>query len=108
VKKNLSKVQKDKKQRVNSGYKAMKRQNRLKNIEQEKEINKLKRKEAMEKKMGMTRQNKDKKPEDGDWEDIDEHERDVFDKDGYYDVMNEQDDIGESDLQLLEKFQAQK
>jgi len=77
------------KQRTKSGYKAMKRQNRLKNIEQEKEINKLKRKEAMEKKLGMTRQNKDKKAEDGDWEDIDEHERDVFDKDGYYDVMND-------------------
>merc|ERR1711957_922592 len=48
------------------------------------------------------------KKDDSDWEDIDQHERDVFDKDGYYDVMNDQDDIAESDLQLLEKFQGQK
>ena len=29
--------------------------------------------------------NKDK---DGEWEDVDEHEKDVFDKDGYFDVMD--------------------
>ena len=86
----------------------MKRAAKLKNIQQEKDINKMKRKEAMDKKLGLTRQNKAVKKDDSDWEDIDEHERDVFDKDGYYDVMNDQDDIAESDLQLLEKFQGQK
>lgn len=84
----------------------MKRAAKLKNIQQEKDINKMKRKEAMDKKLGLTRQNKAVKKDDSDWEDIDEHERDVFDKDGYYDVMNDQDDIAESDLQLLEKFQG--
>jgi len=32
----------------------------------------------------------DKANQGDEWEDIDEHERDVFDKDGYYDVVDEQ------------------
>ena len=39
-----------------------------------------------------------KKRADGDeWEDIDEHERDVFDKDGYFDVMDTEAAISASD-----------
>ena len=31
---------------------------------------------------------KNNKNDDAEWEDIDEHEKDVFDKDGYFDVMD--------------------
>ena len=41
---------------------------------------------------------------DDDWEDVDEHEKDVFDKDGYFDVMESEAAISNSDLQLLQKF----
>ncbi len=40
------------------------------------------------------------------WEDIDEHERDVFDKDGYYDVNDTEQIISSSDLQILDKFKT--
>jgi len=32
----------------------------------------------------------DKNNDDDDWEDVDEHEKDVFDKDGYFNVPDEQ------------------
>ena len=38
------------------------------------------------------------------WEDVDEHERDVFDKDGYFDVMDQEAQISAADLALLDKF----
>jgi len=38
------------------------------------------------------------------WEDVDEHERDVFDKDGYFDVMDQEAQISASDMALLDKF----
>ena len=43
-----------------------------------------------------------KRRENGDeWDDIDEHERDVFDKDGYFDVMETEATISASDQKLL-------
>jgi hypothetical protein len=33
-----------------------------------------------------TEKKREKKGEDDEWEDVDEHEKDVFDKDGYFDV----------------------
>ena len=46
-----------------------------------------------------------KRRENGDeWDDIDEHERDVFDKDGYFDVMETEATISASDQKLLQKF----
>ena len=41
---------------------------------------------------------------DDEWEDVDEHERDVFDKDGYYDVMESEAMISKSDQTILDKF----
>mgnify|MGYP007114357242 CR=1 FL=1 len=38
------------------------------------------------------------------WQDVDEHERDVFDKDGYFDVMDTEAQISASDMELLNKF----
>jgi hypothetical protein len=48
----------------------------------------------------------DKKFGDDDdiWEDVDEHEKDVFDKDGYFDVLDKDAQIDEGDLALLQKF----
>ena len=40
---------------------------------------------------------KGKKGEEAEWEDVDEHEKDVFDKDGYYDVMETEAMISTSD-----------
>jgi len=42
------------------------------------------------------------------WQDIDEHEKDVFDKDGYFDVLDNDAQIEQSDLDLLMKFQNKK
>lgn len=39
------------------------------------------------------------------WEDVDEHEKDVFDKDGYFDVLDTEAQISAADLALLDKFQ---
>ena len=44
---------------------------------------------------------KKKEEADGEWEDVDEHEKDVFDKDGYYDVPVEQTQISTNDEKLL-------
>ena len=40
---------------------------------------------------------KGKKGEEAEWEDVDEHEKDVFDKDGYYDVMETEAMISKND-----------
>lgn len=40
-----------------------------------------------------------------DWEDVDEHEKDVFDKDGYFDVMESEAAISKSDQTILLSFQ---
>ena len=39
--------------------------------------------------------------EDAEWEDIDEHEKDVFDKDGYFDVMETEAMISAGDQRIL-------
>jgi hypothetical protein len=44
----------------------------------------------------VTRQKEENKP-DQEWEDVDEHERDVFDKDGYFDVMGADNEISLND-----------
>jgi len=68
----------------------------------------MKRQKAMEAKLGRplsTLQSTKKKDNpDAEWEDVDEHEKDVFEKDGYYDVMEEDEGICADDLKLLEKF----
>ena len=45
--------------------------------------------------------------EDEEWEDVDEHERDVFDKDGYYDVPEDEQVISASDMKILDKFKSE-
>ena len=41
---------------------------------------------------------------DDEWEDVDEHERDVFDKDGYYDVPDSEQVISKGDMHILDQF----
>lgn len=51
----------------------------------EKEIA-IKKAEKKLKKGGTIKKAKEDKGDDGEWEDVDDHEKDVFDKDGYFDV----------------------
>lgn len=44
---------------------------------------------------------------DAEWEDVDEHEKDVFDKDGYFDVMETEAMISKSDLRILDQFKSE-
>ena len=39
--------------------------------------------------------------DDEEWEEVDEHEKDVFDKDGYFDVPDQQTQISANDEKLL-------
>ena len=39
--------------------------------------------------------------DDEEWEEVDEHEKDIFDKDGYFDVPEEQAQISANDEKLL-------
>ena len=47
---------------------------------------------------------KNNKNADAEWEDIDEHEKDVFDKDGYFDVMETEAMISAGDQRILDQF----
>jgi hypothetical protein len=52
-----------------------------------------------------------KKKEDADeeeWEEVDEHEKDVFDKDGYFDVPDQQAQISANDEKLLKTLQKKR
>lgn len=40
------------------------------------------------------------------WEDVDEHEKDVFDKDGYYDIMDTEALISAGDQKILQQLQT--
>lgn len=51
--------------------------------------------------------NKKRGKGEDEWEDIDEHERDVFDKDGYYDVPEDEQVISTSDMRILDKFKSE-
>lgn len=43
-----------------------------------------------------------------DWEDVDEHEKDVFDKDGYFDVQENEAAISKTDQTILLSFMKPK
>lgn len=50
----------------------------------------------------------DKGDKEGEWEDVDEHEKDVFDKDGYFDVMDTEAMISANDQKILSAFGTDK
>ena len=83
--KNISKREFDQVKRAKKHQKLEKVKERK--AHREKEIA-LKKAEKRLKKGGNIKKTASKQDDnnDGDWEDVDEHEKDVFDKDGYFDV----------------------
>jgi hypothetical protein len=83
--KNISKREFDK-------VKRMKKHQKLEKVKErkalrEKEIALKKAEKRLKKGGNIKKPNASTKDgDDGDWEDVDEHEKDVFDKDGYFDV----------------------
>jgi hypothetical protein len=60
------------------------------------------------KKSNLKKKGKDGDENDDQWEDVDEHEQDVFDRDGYFEVMDEERMISNADIKLLEKLNESK
>jgi hypothetical protein len=108
VKKNVNRKEAEKKSKVIAHQKMGRKIEKTKKKMQDMQLEKMKRQKKMEEKLGrpLSTLQSSKKKEDPneEWEDVDEHEKDVFDKDGYYDVMDEDQGISMNDLKLLEKF----
>ena len=51
---------------------------------------------------------KEKENDDEEWEEVDDHEKDVFDKDGYFDVPDEQAQISKNDENILKMLQKKR
>ena len=84
TRRNISKKESDKKRKVVEYTKAVNRNAKVDAKKNEWEMRKqAKRKVAEFKKPAALIHKK----EGDEWEDVDEHEKDVFDKDGYFDVM---------------------
>ena len=49
---------------------------------------------------------KSRKEEDTEWQDVDEHEKEVFGQTGYYDVPEQETIITESDQKLLQAMES--
>jgi len=108
VKKNINRKDAEKKARVSAHLSMGKKMEKTKKRMQDLQLAKMKRQKQMEAKLGrpLSTLQSSKKKEDPneEWEDVDEHEKDVFDKDGYYDVMDEDQGVSANDLKLLEQF----
>jgi hypothetical protein len=101
VKKNVNRKDAEKKSKIIAHQKMGRKIEKTRTKMQEIQLEKLKRQKKMEEKLGRplsTLQSSKKKDDPNEeWEDIDEHEKDVFDKDGYYDVMEEDAGISMND-----------
>ena len=94
IKKNISKKDADKQRRVTTYNKSARRQEKLEKRQQQHELRRLARKKIADfKKVDRT---KSKDPNEM-WEDVDDHEKDVFDKDGYFEVMESEATISSKD-----------
>ncbi len=104
VKKNISKKEADKQRKQKEYHKSVAREQKVEKKRQDWEMRKQAKRKVAEfrKPAGLDSKNKD-----DEWEDVDEHEKDVFDKDGYYDVMEEEAMISKNDQNILDKFQAE-
>lgn len=100
----MSRVDQDKKNREKAYSKTIKRDSKLKLKQQEKDLAKLKRQKTYQDRTGFSTRQKKEEKQDQEWEDIDEHERDVFDKEGYFDVMGDEGQISANDEKLLSKL----
>jgi hypothetical protein len=87
--KNISKKEFDKVRKVKRAQKVEKIKERRAQREKELELKKAEKKMkkgTLKKKVGGADEGKDSE----EWEEVDEHEKDVFDKDGYFDVPDQQ------------------
>ena len=91
--------------------KRMKKHQKLEKVKERKALREkeiaIKKAEKKLKKGGTIKKPKDesKANDDADWEDVDEHEKDVFDKDGYFDVPEGDAQISANDEKLLKTLQ---
>ncbi len=87
--------------------KRMKKHQKLEKVKERKALREkeiaIKKAEKKLKKGGTIKKPKEesKTNDDADWEDVDEHEKDVFDKDGYFDVPEGDAQISVNDEKLL-------
>ena len=100
--KNISKREFDKVKRVKKHQKLEKVKERV--ALREKEISMKKAEKRLKKGGGALKKAAENK-DDADWEDVDDHEKDVFDKDGYFDVPEGDTQITANDEKLLKTLQ---
>jgi len=96
--KNISKREFDKVRKV-------KKTARMEKVKERKAIRErelaMKKAEKKLKKGGTVKKAKEEDKDEEEWEEVDEHEKDVFDKDGYFDVPENQAQISANDEKLL-------
>jgi essential nuclear protein 1 len=68
----------------------------------------LKKAEKRMKKNGGKVKKNEKPADEEEWEEVDDHEKDVFDKDGYFDVPDAQAQISMNDEKLLKTLQKRR
>lgn len=110
--KNISKRQADRERRVKEFEKSKAKDEKVAHKKREFELKKLQKKkglvdkrEELKKRAEAIRQGKNPDLQTNDWEDVDEHEKDVFDKDGYFDVLESEAAISKHDQTILQSFQ---
>ena len=110
--KNISKKQADYQRKAKEFEKSKAKEVKVREKQREFELKKLQKKkglvdkrEEIKKRADLIRQGKNPDLETNDWEDVDEHEKDVFDKDGYFDVQETEAAISKSDQTILQSFQ---
>ena len=103
--KNISKKEFDKVKKVKRADKIEKIKERT--LSREKELALKKAEKRLKKgKLAGTRKKEDADEEE--WEEVDEHEKDIFDKDGYFDVPDHQTQISANDEKLLKTLQKKR
>jgi essential nuclear protein 1 len=68
----------------------------------------LKKAEKKLKKGTLKSAKKQEEKDEEEWEEVDEHEKDIFDKDGYFDVPDTQAQISHNDEKLLKTLQKRR
>ena len=104
TKRNISKKESDKKRRQVDYDKQVAKNAKVEQKKQEWEMRRQAKKKIAEFKRPA---GFDAKKSGDDWEDVDEHEKDVFDKDGYFDVMETEKLISTGDQTILDKFKSE-
>lgn len=113
--KNISKKVSDHQRKVKDHHKSQAKETKIAEKKKQFEVMKLQKRkgltdkrEELKKRAEAIRKGKNPDLETNDWEDVDEHEKDVFDKDGYFDVMENEQAISKSDETILQTFTASK